>query len=244
MHYFKSILFCLLAAACIAQAEEKEKTIGDVKQSIFNEGVKVQEEDKVADELAALPDRKEEIKEKETVEADANTITAQIEEAALKARERVPETQAEKDVREYLEKVADRKEETLDDTLSLETRLKEALKPVAELAEGSDEKIVAERADERWKLHKEIRFESEYEKFISPLQKKSYSYRNFLGRYGAVINYNEVRPDAVACEKHICIVKLYVGYYVPQAKVNASTYLYETWIKEDGTWYFYLADDE
>lgn len=178
----------------------------------------------------------------EVSDEEASGLSSRLEAATQAARKNIPETEAERQVREYTEQAATVAPETVEASESLETRLKKMLQPLDAYSSDSDEAVVAERANLRWELQADVRFESMYEQFISPEQKKIYSYINFYQRYGRAVVYNHIEPNEIACEKDVCLIKIKVFYNVPKLDQELSTYIYEQWFKEGDNWYFYINE--
>ena len=106
---------------------------------------------------------------------------------------------------------------------------------------GSPEAIVKGKSLARWEALIKGDFAGAYQ-FTQPAYRALASVDQYKGRFGAAAQWNDVKVVSVQCEPERCQVVLSVAAYLPTMtafKEPVTTTVRETWIKEDGSWWFY-----
>ncbi len=100
---------------------------------------------------------------------------------------------------------------------------------------GDDKTIVAKRAEARWKALIESDVGQAYE-FLSPGSKKIMSRKEYLGLIKPGM-WREVRTAEVTCAEELCKASLWIKYDIQKVK-NIEMKVEESWIKEEGNWWY------
>ena len=101
------------------------------------------------------------------------------------------------------------------------------------------EKVVAERANDRWQALIKRDYKAAYE-YLSPASRQVTSLTKFQAQFAA-IEYRAVTVEKVQCTAEVCKVALRLTYDYPPAKVRGVvTPLDEDWILDQGqAWYVF-----
>ncbi len=105
------------------------------------------------------------------------------------------------------------------------------------------EKEVVKLSSKRWAIKKAEETDKLYA-FLPPSKKAITDEKKFYFSRGTVITYLDARVDAIKCvatvsdEIDSCEVQVAIEYVHKQDKIPGSQIIKETWIKEDGDWWF------
>ena len=106
---------------------------------------------------------------------------------------------------------------------------------------GSPEAIVKEKALARWDALIKGDFVAAY-KMTQPAYRALTEADRYKNRFGGAAQWVNAEVISVECEPERCAVALTVKAFLPTVtafKEPASTTVRETWIKEDGTWWYF-----
>ncbi len=106
---------------------------------------------------------------------------------------------------------------------------------------GSSEAIVKEKSLARWDALIKGDFVAAY-KMTQPAYRALIEADRYKNRFGGAAQWIDAEVVSVECEPERCEVALSVKAYLPTVsaiKEPASTTVRETWIKEEGAWWYY-----
>lgn len=110
----------------------------------------------------------------------------------------------------------------------------------ATVANGTPEEIVAQRADQRWKLMMADQFDKSYE-FAAPSYRAVTDAKAYRSRYGAAGFWTAARVAKVTCATEAActaVLEITVKNISPMKSApTLTTAVDEAWVKEDGKWY-------
>lgn len=106
---------------------------------------------------------------------------------------------------------------------------------------GSPEAIVKEKSLARWDHLIKGDFEAAY-KMTQPAFRALTAADRYRSRFGGAAQWTDAEIISVECEPERCQAVLNIKAYLPTViahKEPVATTVRETWIKEDGTWWYY-----
>ena len=118
-----------------------------------------------------------------------------------------------------------------------------ALAGCASLQPKTPEQIVTERVEARWAALIKGDFDKAWE-YTQPGFKVVVRQADYRKRFGAAGQWKGVQVHAVTCEAERCSARIRLSSTVttPQFKgMDITGYIDETWVREDGQWWFYQA---
>jgi hypothetical protein len=109
----------------------------------------------------------------------------------------------------------------------------------ASLGGDQPEKVVAARAEARWNAMIAHDLDKGYE-FLSPGSKAA----NPIALYKAkirLIDWKSAKTILTQCNSEKCDVRLELTFTEHRMRGSATTVIYETWIKDNGDWWYVFS---
>jgi len=106
---------------------------------------------------------------------------------------------------------------------------------------GTPEAIVKEKSLARWDALIKGDFVAAY-KMTQPAYRALSDADRYKSRFGSAAQWSDAEVVSVECEPERCQVVLTIKAYLPTVsaiKEPATTTVRETWIKEEGAWWYY-----
>ncbi|MDR2153686.1 MAG: DUF4864 domain-containing protein [Burkholderiaceae bacterium] len=111
------------------------------------------------------------------------------------------------------------------------------------LGSGTPEQVVRERAQARWAALLKGDFEHAWS-YTQPGFRALIKQNDYRHRFGGGARWKEVQVHNVTCEAERCTVSLNMSVItmIPSFhNKEITTSMDETWVREDGQWWFYQA---
>ena len=105
----------------------------------------------------------------------------------------------------------------------------------------SPEEAIRERAAERWSYLIKGDMRKAYE-MSSPSTRAVLSFEQYRGRFGGAVTWRSTEIASVACEADKCVANVHIlaePLLGTKFGNTLSTYVDETWLLEDGQWWFF-----
>lgn len=103
------------------------------------------------------------------------------------------------------------------------------------------EKVVGERAQQRWDVLLKSDYGTAYD-YLSPAQRAISSRQSYINRFGEGVKWLSAKLQTVSCESpERCSAVLQVKTLVlaPGFSTPITTKVTEIWVKDEGNWWFY-----
>lgn len=123
------------------------------------------------------------------------------------------------------------------------TALVSVLGACAALQPKTPEELVAQRAEARWAALVAGEFERAWT-YTQPGYKAVVAQKNYAKNFGAAATWRGAQIHEVNCEPERCKVRIRLTTQLNMPRFSKQEmvgYLTETWVREDGQWWFYQS---
>ena len=113
----------------------------------------------------------------------------------------------------------------------------------AALQPKTPEEIVAQRVEQRWAALIARDFDKAWG-YTQPSYRAAFKREDYAKRFGTAGQWRGVQVHGVTCEAERCAVRIRLTTRLmlpPAAGRDVVGFLDETWVREDGQWWFYQA---